>query len=214
MYLSVDFEIQFHKICALPTQLGRILHSRNGVKVLARMFNRFGTTQEMMIQTVQENGEDLFWPSTAVACTSPRPSLWVAPVPTITATAGHARGQSSALRPWGLMWRALWQPTSTAFRLKPYLPKRSTRSRPPSEAPRVRRHTDRVSAHSIIAQLAVFYGPVHRPLHNRCRPGRLFCGGWCWFMQAGAGGHAPRAKQQFVRVINLRRVYFFRRLYS
>ena len=32
LYLSVDFEIQFHKICELPTQLGRILHSRNGVK--------------------------------------------------------------------------------------------------------------------------------------------------------------------------------------
>lgn len=69
--------------------------------------------------------------------------------------------------------------------------------------------------HSIIALLAVLCGPVHRPLLNRLPPAAASCAtGDAVLHSQCAVVYPSRSDKSFVRAINLRRVYFFRRLYS
>ena len=80
------------------------------------MYNRFGTTQEMMIQTVQENGTE------AVLAIDSR-GLYL--------TTAQFVGRPIADR-------NRYSGVRTVFRWRPLPPRRSTPSRPPSVAPRAR----------------------------------------------------------------------------
>ena len=100
------------------------------------MFNRFGTTQEMMIQTVQEAGTEMVLAIDSRGLYLTSAQFVGRPIADRNRYSGARQGAEQRIAALGLMWRACWQPTSTVFRLKPYLPKRSIRSRRPSAVPR------------------------------------------------------------------------------
>ena len=54
----IDFEFQFHKILPVALNRAALFTAAKAYRRTGNMYNRFGTTQEMMIQTVQENGTE------------------------------------------------------------------------------------------------------------------------------------------------------------